>query len=53
MVMRRLNLEIQGFPETYLTDPQFDMVGAEAFPRLSLSVPGVISNDTVMKDANI
>lgn len=34
MVMRRLNLEIQGFPETYLAEPNGgDMVGAETFFR--------------------
>jgi len=41
MVMRRLNLEIQGFPETYMAEPNGgDMVGAEQFFRPSvLAVP--------------
>ena len=52
MVMRRLNLEIQGFPETYLTDPQCDMVGAEPFSNKP-SISGVLSNSAVMKDSNV
>ena len=40
LVLRRLNLEIQGFPESYISDPDelADMCGAEPHPPPPVAV---------------
>lgn len=43
MTLRRLNLEIQGFPESYAAEPM-DMVGAEVNPHPSQVVLGGVSS---------
>jgi len=48
MVMRRLNLEIQGFPETYMAEPNAgDMVGAEQFFRPSVLAVPMAANKSI------
>lgn len=48
MTLRRLNIEIQGFPESYATGPQLNdnMVVGEPHPY-ALGSSGVLSNSVV------
>jgi hypothetical protein len=43
MTLRRLNLEIQGFPESYAAEPM-NMVGAEVHPHPSQVLVGGVNN---------
>ena len=51
MTLRRLNLRIQGFPESYATEPYLDedmVVGEPHTPHLAPSDPQMMTDSPVM-----